>query len=313
MHRMEQQSSRAERQAEKLKRQRKRALIRRIKLGAMLCVALVVVLYILFNFVFFKIEKIEVLSASGDPSSSAYYTAEEIAKASGAEIGDGLLRVSKSKTASQIQSLLPYIGEVTVKKSIPSTLKLVVEDTSPFFGVEYNDCYILLNRDFKVLGPEDYLPQGSAKLVGVEFSALEEGSIAEFEESAYVDRINTLVESCADAGVTNITKYDISNIANVKIVINSRITIILGTITELSEKLNLGLKTMENELENNSNAHIIINVTDCDRSYVRDDTSPIEEDTVDYEEYSIEQEKLSAQQETTENNQTANEPVEAVG
>ena len=53
------------------------------------------------------------------------------------------------------------------------------------------------------------------------------------------------------------------------------------------------LSRLEKELEDNPNAHIIINVADSNRSYVRNDTGEIEEDTVDYEEYSKEQEALN--------------------
>ena len=53
---------------------------------------------------------------------------------------------------------------------------------------------------------------------------------------------------------------------------------ILGTITDLNEKLSMGLRTMEAELQNASEAKIIIDVTDSERSYVRDDFSPVEDD-----------------------------------
>lgn len=275
-------------------------------------------LYCLSAFVFFKIDKIEVISASGTSQASSYYSSDDIIRTSGVNIGDSLVRVSKSNIADSIETLLPYIGEVTVKRSYPSTLKLIVTDTDAFFGIESDGTYTLLNRYFKVLGTQDYLPQGAAKLVGVDFVSLPVGEAAEFEDALSIDRINTLADGCAEAGVVNITKYDIENIANVKVVINSRITMILGTITDLPEKLSLGIKTMEKELENNENAHIIINVTDCDRSYVRDDTSPIEEDTVDYEEYSEEAENLTADgaDDAAQNGETPdvnNEPVQAVG
>ena len=95
---------------------------------------------------------------------------------------------------------------------------------------------------------------------------------------AYKNRINTIVKACSDAGITNITKLDLSNIANVRIVLDGRITFVLGTITDLNEKLSLALRTMEAEYQNSPDAKIIIDVTDTERSYVRDDYSPVEDE-----------------------------------
>lgn len=276
--------SRAEKKALKEKRQRRRQIIRRIKVGAGACLVLAVVLYLLCAFVFFKVESISVISASDEETAaSSYYSADEIIRVSGVNTGDSLVLVSKHQVAESIETLLPYIGNVTVKRGYPSTLKIIIEDTDAFFAVENNGAYTLLNRDFKVLGSSDYIPDGCARLVGVDFSLMTVGQPAEFEDAANKDRINNLISECENAEIGNIIKYDLENIANVRIVINSRITLILGTITDLPDKLSLGLKTIEAELKNNTNAHIIIDVTDPDRSYVRDDHSPIEENSTEAE------------------------------
>lgn len=282
---MDQQNlSRAERQALKAKRQRKRQIIRRIKVGTGLCFVLAVVLYLLCALVFFKIETVAVLPASGeDTTASIYYSDEDIIKVSGVKTGESLVLVSKHDLKESIETLLPYIGNATIKRSYPSTLKIIVEDSDAFFAVEKNGVYTLLNRDFKVLETSDYIPDGCARLAGVDFSEMYVGEKAVFEDAANGDRLNNLIAECNAAGIENITKYDLSNIANVRIVINFRITLILGTITDLADKLSLGLKTIEAETENNTNAHIIIDITDPDRSYVRDDHSPIEENSTEAE------------------------------
>lgn len=307
---MEQELSKAEKKALKAKRQHRRQIIRRIKVGTGLCFVLAVVLYLLCALVFFKTETVAVLPASGeDTAASIYYRDEDIVKVSGVQTGDSLVLISKHNIEESIETLLPYIGKATVKRSYPSTLKIIVEDSDAFFAVEKNGIYTLLNRDFKVLETADYIPDGCARLAGVDFSEMNVGEKAVFEETANEDRLNNLISECDAAGIENITKYDLSNIANVRIVINFRITLILGTITDLADKLSLGLKTIEAETENNTNAHIIIDITDPDRSYVRDDHSPIEENSTE-----AEIESITA--ETTESNNNDNnnsDEIVAVG
>lgn len=271
-----------DKKAEREKKRRRLMLMRRIKVGAVLCAVLALVLYLLSAFVFFKIETIEVVGiedAEGNvlPASS-YYTDDEIIKVSGVETGDSLVRVSKSDVKEAIEKLLPYVGNVKVQRRYPSTLRLVTEDTHALYGADAGGGFTLMDDEFKVLGVSERRPYGCMKLVGVSFESAETGETAVFTDEAYKSRINTVIDACNSAGITNMTKLDLSNIANVKIVINSRVTIILGTITDLAEKLSMGLKTMEAELQNASDAKIIIDVTDSERSYVRDDYSPIEDE-----------------------------------
>ena len=272
----------AERKAEREKKRHRLMLIRRIKVGGALSCALVLILYILCAFVFFKIDTIEVLGIEDENGNilpaSSYYTHDEIIRVSGVETGDSLVRVSKNKVEESVEKLLPYVGDVKVKRRYPSTLRLVTEDTHALYGADAGGGFTLLDKDFKVLNVSERLPHGSMKLVGVSFETAETGETAVFADEAFKNRINTILNACSDAGITNITKLDLSNIANVRIVINSRITFVLGTITDLQDKLSLGLKTMEAEYQNSPDAKIIIDVTDTERSYVRDDYSPVEDE-----------------------------------
>lgn len=269
--------SKAEKKALKLKKQRRTQIIRRIKVGTGLCFVLAVVLYLLCALVFFKIDTVTVLPANEEnATASKYYSDEDIIRISGVNKGESLVLVSKKDIKESIETLLPYVGKVTVRRSYPSTLKLIIEDSAPFFAVEKNGLFTLLNRDFKVIETCDYIPGGCAKLSGVEFTEAFVGEEAVFEDSALKGRLNNLIAECENAGIENITKYDLSNIANVRITMDYRITFVLGTLTDLGDKFSLAIRTVEVELENNPEAHIIVDVTNPDRSYVRDDNSPVE-------------------------------------
>lgn len=274
------------------KKLNKTAIRNRIIIALSACLILAVVLYVLITFVLFKVNKINVISATGNAAVSSYYTDDEIIEASDVDLGVGLFQLSLSKISEKITTELPYIGKAEVKRKLMSTLEITVTDTSAAYGIESNGKFIVLDEKFKVLGVESFLPQGASKLVGVEFNTLENGKIAEFSDSTDSIRLLTLVNACKEGGLTNITKYDIENVANVKIVINSRITVTFGTLTDIDEKVFITDVTLDRELKENANAHLIIDATSTDRSYVRNDTSPIEEDTIDYEEYSIQQELL---------------------
>lgn len=277
----------AEKKAEREKRRRRRQKIRRLKVGAGFCLALALVLYLLSAFVLFKIDTIEVCGFpdenGNETAGSSYYSAEEIIRASGAETGGSLVNISKSNIEKTIEKLLPYIGNAKVKRKYPSTLRIIVEDTNADFAVETGG-FVLFDQNYKVLETVAEAPKSCTKLIGVSVDTAEPGSEIIFTDDAYKDRIESVMQACEDAQIGTITKLDLTNIASVKIVIDGRITLILGTITDLSEKLATGMKTMEAEQAYNPQARIIIDVSEKDRSYVRDDYSPYdEEDTSELE------------------------------
>ena len=309
---------RAEKKAQKERKRRRIQLIRKIKVGAGLCIGLAVLLYLLSAFVFFKVGSIEVIGMTDENGEtlpgSSYYSSEEIIRVSGVETGDSLVLVSKKNTKDSIEKLLPYIGNVKVQRRYPSTLRLVVEDTSAVYALDAGGGYTILNEEFKVLGVTEKMPKGSAKIIGVSVVNAEIGTIAEFSDESYKTRLETIREKCKDAGVTNITKIDIENIANVSITVDGRFTFILGTLTQLEEKLSMAVRTMESEISNDQDLKIIIDVKDPERSYVRDDYSPVEN------EYENEQESIIAEEndESADSEETPQEELpedvpEAVG
>ncbi len=273
-------TAKAEKKAEREKKRRRVQLMRKIKVGAGLCIGLAVLLYLLSAFVFFKVESIEVMGIpdeNGDAlPGSSYYSSEEIVRVSGVNTGDSLVLVSKKNAKESIEKLLPYIGNVKVQRRYPSTLRLVVEDTSAVYALDAGGGYTILNEEYKVLGITEKMPLGSAKIVGISVVNAEIGTIAEFTDEAYKTRLDTVREKCEKSGITDITKINIENIANVSITIDGRYTFIIGTLTQIEEKLSMAVKTMEAEIADNPDVRIIIDVKDPERSYVRDDYSIVE-------------------------------------
>ena len=105
----------------------------------------VVTAVILSLTVFFKVTAVEV------DASKSQYSAAQIRDASGIEEGDSLFLLNREKAADRISTKLPYTGEIIVKRSFPSKVKVFVEDSTVTAAVKYNDKYIVLNESNKVL------------------------------------------------------------------------------------------------------------------------------------------------------------------
>ena len=68
------------------------------------------------------------------------YTAQEVIDASGVQIGDNLFQMNKNQISQQILQRLPYVGEVSPQRGLPSTLTIQVTEISAAAQVEvYQD------------------------------------------------------------------------------------------------------------------------------------------------------------------------------
>lgn len=119
---------------------------RRKAMWIILLVAIGVVIAVILSLtVFFKVTAVEV------DVSKSQYSAAQIRDASGIEEGDSLFLLNREKAADRISTKLPYTGEIVVKRSFPSKVKVFVEDSTVTAAVKYNDRYIVLNESNKVL------------------------------------------------------------------------------------------------------------------------------------------------------------------
>ena len=110
-------------------RRRRRGRGRLGPLFKVLCVLAVVVALTLGATVFFQVETVAV-------SGNNRYTEEKVVQASGIQLGDNLFHMNKNQVARQIRQQLPYIGEVTIRRSWPSTIVITVTEWDAVARVE---------------------------------------------------------------------------------------------------------------------------------------------------------------------------------
>lgn len=87
----------------------------------LLCVLGVVVALTGGATVFFRVETVEV-------TGNQRYTREEIVEASGIQTGDNLYALNKVRIDRRIRTRLPYVGELSINRSLPSTIRIAVTE-----------------------------------------------------------------------------------------------------------------------------------------------------------------------------------------
>lgn len=85
----------------------------------LLCLLALVVALTVGATVFFRVEVVAV-------SGNVRYTEEEIIAATGIQAGENLFAMNKFKVSEELRRALPYIGEVQIRRSLPSTIVITV-------------------------------------------------------------------------------------------------------------------------------------------------------------------------------------------
>ena len=87
----------------------------------LLCVVGVILALTVGATVFFRVEQVTV-------TGNQRYTEEEIIAASGIQLGSNLYSLNKVRIDRNLRTTLPYIGELTINRSLPSTVVITVTE-----------------------------------------------------------------------------------------------------------------------------------------------------------------------------------------
>ena len=249
------------------KNRRKKLIIR-----ATLCAIFLIAGVILALTMFFNISEITV---TGD----TVYSVDDIIEKSGVQIGDNLIFVSKNKINEQIATELPYVGSVKIKRHLPTSLELIITKTDAVYAVVINGYYTLLDENGKVLEKDlEYVGENIILLnLGEEISA-ETGKTITTSDEVYLEKLFSVRNAYVECGIEDITAIDLSDVYDIKLVYQGRITIELGETNKenLSKKLALGKAALETQNEENMLYRGTINLSVDGKGYWAEETSTTE-------------------------------------
>lgn len=194
--------------------------------------------------VFFRVSDLSVTGASR-------YSEQEIIEASGIKQGDNLMLINREAVARRIRSKLLYIGEVQVKRQLPTTLAIIVEESGGLALLETDSGLWLVDKSARLLEPcpqgelQNYIRISGLSAVkpeaGVQFSTSD-------EDKPKAVLLQALLEAIAAAGLqADITSLDVQNPVNAEMdYLGDRFRVKLGSQENLDYKLELLQEVVEN-------------------------------------------------------------------
>ncbi len=170
------------------------------------------------------------------------YDTNEVIAQSGVAEGQNLLLVNAKSIESNLYSLYPYIERIKVRRLFPTTAEITITEATVRYSIEYNGGYVYVSQYGKLLDNKTDKDENSILLVGGEITD-NDGYLKfndEYQQSAY-EEINTCLNERGDE-ISKVTRIDISDVYNIKLLYDGRILMNLGGISDLRYKLNFGLQ-----------------------------------------------------------------------
>jgi len=202
-------------------------------LYAILSTAVVVAVIVASVTVFFEIKSVEV---AGDTR----YGAEDIKATSGITVGDNMFMINKFAAIRQMEEAYPYLDTVTIRRRLPDTIVISVEETEPVAAVAQADKLWLINDEGKLL---EEVPAGSESARGllvVKGLALVEPMAGNTMETDEKDQLKPLFDILHMAGngdiLNQMGELDLSKLYDIRFTYGDRFSVILGTVDGMEKK-----------------------------------------------------------------------------
>ena len=276
------------RSQEKRRRNRMRKLAR-IGIYAFL-ILVVAALGLVFAFsVFFKTDTITINGAT-------VYPPDIIIEKSGVSEGGSLFGVSAERIAANLEKELPYVGEVSIERKLPSTLIINITETKEAAAISFEGAYVLLNSEGKILSTDAILTRDDIPVVkGVTVVNPVKGGKAEFEtetvtsapeseteegktddetqeEAVIIDRgavLLKILKAADGVKLEKLTDIDLTDISNITMQYDGRITVKLGTDTNIETKIKRAKAALDNVDETNKYSVGVLDLTVEPYTYFR--------------------------------------------
>ncbi len=214
-------------------RKARRYLLHYILLGAF-CLAIA---FVMCYTVFFKVEKVKI-------SGCTMYSETQIVDEIGVKKGDSLFRLNISNAEKKLVGKLPYIRSVNIKRQFPTTLKVEIQEEEVLGAVYTDSGFSLLSTTGKVLQTQLLaLPEGIPRIVGLTSQTYDEGSYLKTssdKDAQILPEIPVLAqvsEQLKANELEDITYYDVEDALNVKVMLEDRLLLKLGTDMDMDYKI----------------------------------------------------------------------------
>lgn len=176
------------------------------------------------------------------------YEEADIISASSLGYGKNIFLVNKTAAADKIEAMYPYIEEAQIRLSIPNTLKISVTEATPEYYIQDGTRYYIISKNSKLLEQVIERDQNIPTIIGCKLKDPKVGDTVNVENSKVVTVLNQVAESMTSNAVTGIKEINLSDMANIELNYEDRITIVIGMPEDINYKIRTAMTIIYTKL-----------------------------------------------------------------
>ncbi|MBR6783531.1 MAG: FtsQ-type POTRA domain-containing protein [Clostridia bacterium] len=169
------------------------------------------------------------------------YTYEEIIEHVPIELGTNIFSYDSEEIEEAIKQALPYVGEVEIKRDLPTTVEVNIIEKKPYFAAELAGDTYLMSADLKVL---EKLPDTDSDSLGLASLSLTSvrrcivGNTVEFVDERTLDALHELYACFEENAIeTKIKGVDVRSRFDIYIDYDNRFEVYLGDTDNIDIKI----------------------------------------------------------------------------
>ena len=231
---------------------------RRIMASAITCGVVLLIGVILSLTVLFKTEKIEV-------EGNNFYSEDQILSYANVALQSNIFVGKMTATPDKIAEKLPYVESAKVDFVVPDTIKITITDAVPSYVIINDGKFLLISSKGRIL---DVMADNSSNYPVLSSSSLKNTTVGEYV--SYSDEnVPVILEEISDSLSKNefkgITGIDVTNTANIKLVYDNRIAVIIGLPEDIDYKIRTAMAIITEKLDPNKTGAIYgtLDVSSC--------------------------------------------------
>lgn len=231
---------------------KRKIILRAIKL------TLAIIILLIGLIAFFKSSLFNIKNINVSIENNKILIESQIKNLSTINIGQNIYSINKRQIVESIKSN-PYVESVKIKRSLPGTLKIEIEERTVRFQLDYNGEYIYIDNQGYIL-EKSYEKNNTILVSGYSTTELSYGNRLDVKDLEKLsDVIQIMQESKNNELDSQITKIDIEDDDDYKIYFDGLGKIAhLGDTTSINDKLTYIKKILE--VESNYEGEIFVNV-----------------------------------------------------
>ncbi len=219
--------------------------MRRRKRTVLVCSLLLVLTVVVIGVVFAvnTLFEVKTVVVTGDTR----YKAGDIQTAAGIVPGDNLLLLSEKKAVNAVDDLFPWIGTVEIRRHFPDEVEIYVKDATPSCVFSHNGKHLLVSDTGRILERQETVPAGYFCVIGLELVSYEPGDAVEIVDVTAAKAYEEIAAVLQEQGVTKVDHVDLTDVYDISLLYDGRITMKLGSPTDLTYKIRFGMKIVAGE------------------------------------------------------------------